>query len=78
MSPSRKRRAKLTIRKLFINVVNGLFFAVAGSQWLASAGSLKTKQWMWCLGIHVESVPANQTTQEELKPYRSCPGRAYD
>jgi hypothetical protein len=78
MSPSRKRRAKLTISNLFRGVVNGLFFAVAGSQWLASAGSLKTKQWMWCLGIRFESVPTNHPTHEELKPYRSCPGRSYD
>ena len=55
-----------------------LFFAVAGSQRLASAGSLKPKQWMWCLGYHLESGPANQSAHEELKPYRSCPGRAYD
>jgi len=50
-----------------------LFFAVAGSQWLASAGSLKYKQWWWRLGDRLESVPANQLTNVELKPYRSCP-----
>ena len=55
-----------------------LFFAVAGSQRRASAGRLKTKQWMWCLGYRFESGPANQTTHEELKPYRSSPGRSYD
>jgi hypothetical protein len=54
------------------------FFAVAGSQWLASAGSLINKQWMWCLGDHLESGPANQSNHEEPKPYRSCPGRSYD
>jgi len=48
-----------------------LFFAVAGIQWLASTGSLKTKQWKWFLGDRLESVPANQPTNEELKPYRS-------
>jgi hypothetical protein len=54
------------------------FFAVAGGQLLASAGSLNSKQWMWCLGVHLESAPANQTTHEEPRPYRSCPGRSYD
>ena len=53
------------------------FFAVAGSQRLASAGSLINKQWMWFLGVRFESGPANQSTHEELKPYRSCPGRSY-
>jgi hypothetical protein len=54
------------------------FFAVAGSQWLASASSLKAKQRMWFLGNRFESAPANQPNHEELKPYRSCPGRSYD
>ncbi|MGD2093342.1 MAG: hypothetical protein PVH61_44690 [Candidatus Aminicenantes bacterium] len=39
---------------------------------------LKSKQRMWCLGYCFESGPANQSTHEELKPYRSCPGRSYD
>jgi hypothetical protein len=43
-----------------------LFSVVAGSQWLASAGSLNSKQWKWFLGDHLESVPANQSTHEEL------------
>jgi hypothetical protein len=55
-----------------------LFFAVAGTQWLASAGSLNIKSWKWLRGEYLESVPANLPTHEELKPYRSCPGRSYD
>jgi hypothetical protein len=54
------------------------FFAVAGGQWLTSAGSLNFKHWKWFRGVHLESEPANQSTNEELKPYRSCPGRSYD
>ena len=54
------------------------FFAVAGSQWLTSAGSFNFKHWKWFRGDHLESEPANQSTNEELKSYRSCPGRSYD
>jgi len=42
-----------------------LFFAVAGSQWLASAGSLNIKRWKLFLGDRLESVPANQPTMSE-------------
>jgi hypothetical protein len=45
--------------------------------WLQPA-VLRTKQWKWFLGVRFESGPANQPSHEELKPYRSCPGRSYD
>jgi hypothetical protein len=46
----------------FFSAFNG-----AGSQWLASAGSLKYKQWKWLRGDCLESAPANQPTHEELR-----------
>ena len=49
------------------------FSPCAGSLYVASAGSLITKQWKWCLGDRFESVPTNPPTNEVLKPYRSCP-----
>jgi hypothetical protein len=59
MSPSRKRRAKsLTIRKLFSGVVDGFFFAGAGSLMPASAGNLIIKLWKWFRGDRLESVLA--------------------
>ena len=43
-----------------------------------SAGSLIIWQWQWSRGDRLESAPTNQPNHEELKPYRSCPGRDYD
>ena len=45
---------------------------------LASVGSFNNKQWMWFRDVRLESGPTHQHTSEGLKPYRSCPGRAYD
>jgi hypothetical protein len=74
MSPSRKRRAKsLTIRKLFINVVNGGFFdrrrkPMAGFSRQFDHQALEVVLWRssW--------ISACQPTNEGLKPYRSWPG----
>jgi hypothetical protein len=47
-----------------------LFFAGAGSPLPASVGSLNIKLWQWFRGGRLESAPANQLTNGELKPYR--------
>ncbi|MGD2093147.1 MAG: hypothetical protein PVH61_43700 [Candidatus Aminicenantes bacterium] len=54
-----------------MGLVNGGFFAGAGSPLMASAGSLNINRWKWFLGDLLESAPANQLTNDELKPYRS-------
>jgi hypothetical protein len=54
--------------------VNDWFFDRRRNPLLGSVGSLIIKLWKWFRGDRLESVLANQLTNEELKLYQPCPG----